>query len=198
MFCSHFLLFTRTPRSPLFCNAPSPPPSQECVTLQPSMLDFMQRRGRVLKKMGALTMAAGAVDSARELDKADRYMNSKVPFRSCLVVSVRDFAVSLLPCCVAPGAVSLLPSCAVPLVCLIPRPLCRIAVSGLCGVTIVVLCLLCCLFVPCCLHPSRSTFLLYCVFGVVDGFAVVGVMLFLLLSLEVLMLGCCRWWWWWL
>ncbi|CAN0337400.1 unnamed protein product, partial [Laminaria digitata] len=41
------------------------------------MLDFMQRRGRVLKKMGALTMAAGAVDSARELDKADRYMNSK-------------------------------------------------------------------------------------------------------------------------
>lgn len=65
----------------VFCSGP-PPPAQECVTLQPSMLDFMQRRGRVLKKMGALTMAAGAVDSARELDKADRYMNSKVPVRS--------------------------------------------------------------------------------------------------------------------
>lgn len=51
---------------------------QECVALQPSMLDFMQRRGRVLKKMGALTRAAEAVDAARQLDKADRYMNSKV------------------------------------------------------------------------------------------------------------------------
>eukprot|EP00903_Cladosiphon_okamuranus_P008678 g8317.t1 len=49
----------------------------ECSELQPSMLDFMQRKGRVLKKMGALTKAAEAVDAARLLDKADRYMNSK-------------------------------------------------------------------------------------------------------------------------
>lgn len=42
------------------------------------MLDFMQRKGRVLKKMGAVTKAAEAVDAARLLDKADRYMNSKV------------------------------------------------------------------------------------------------------------------------
>lgn len=42
------------------------------------MLDFMQRRGRVLKKMGALTSAAEVVDAARQMDKADRYMNSKV------------------------------------------------------------------------------------------------------------------------
>ncbi|CAM9940380.1 unnamed protein product [Ectocarpus sp. 4 AP-2014] len=41
------------------------------------MLDFLQRKGRVLRKMGALTRAAEAVDSARMLDKADRYMNSK-------------------------------------------------------------------------------------------------------------------------
>lgn len=52
--------------------------SQECLALQPSMLDFMQRKGRVLKKMGATTKAAEAVDAARLLDKADRYMNSKV------------------------------------------------------------------------------------------------------------------------
>lgn len=51
---------------------------QECIALQPTMLDFMQRRGRVLKKMGAFTRAAEAVDGARQLDKADRYMNSKV------------------------------------------------------------------------------------------------------------------------
>eukprot|EP00752_Nemacystus_decipiens_P006712 g6035.t1 len=49
----------------------------ECSALQPSMLDFMQRKGRVLKKMGAFTKAAEAVDAARLLDKADRYMNSK-------------------------------------------------------------------------------------------------------------------------
>ena len=42
------------------------------------MLDFMLRQGRVLKKMGALTRAAEVVDAARQLDKADRYMNSKV------------------------------------------------------------------------------------------------------------------------
>ncbi|CAN0411602.1 unnamed protein product, partial [Hapterophycus canaliculatus] len=41
------------------------------------MLEFMQRKGRVLKKMGAVTRAAEAVDAARLLDKADRYMNSK-------------------------------------------------------------------------------------------------------------------------
>lgn len=51
---------------------------QECSALQPTMLDFMQRKGRVLKKMGAVTKAAEAVDAARLLDKADRYMNSKV------------------------------------------------------------------------------------------------------------------------
>lgn len=49
-----------------------------CAALKPSELDFIQRRGRVLKKMGAFTKAAEAVDSARQLDKADRYMNSKV------------------------------------------------------------------------------------------------------------------------
>lgn len=53
-------------------------PLQECAALQPAMLDFLQRKGRVLRKMGALTRAAEAVDSARMLDKADRYMNSKV------------------------------------------------------------------------------------------------------------------------
>lgn len=42
------------------------------------MLDFMQRRGRVLRKMGAFGKAAEALDGARQLDKADRYMNSKV------------------------------------------------------------------------------------------------------------------------
>lgn len=46
--------------------------------LQPNMLDSMQRRGRVLKKMGAFRKAAEAVDGARVLDTADRYMNSKV------------------------------------------------------------------------------------------------------------------------
>ncbi|CBN77876.1 acetyltransferase 1-like [Ectocarpus siliculosus] len=50
---------------------------EECAALQPTMLDFLQRKGRVLRKMGALTRAAEAVDSARMLDKADRYMNSK-------------------------------------------------------------------------------------------------------------------------
>lgn len=51
---------------------------QECAALQRTMLDFLQRKGRVLRKMGALTRAAETVDSARMLDKADRYMNSKV------------------------------------------------------------------------------------------------------------------------
>lgn len=46
--------------------------------LLPTTLDFMQRRARVLKKMGARTKAAGVMDEARQLDKADRYMNSKV------------------------------------------------------------------------------------------------------------------------
>lgn len=51
---------------------------QECSALKPSMLDFMQRKGRVLKKMGAVSKAAEVVNAARLLDKADRYMNSKV------------------------------------------------------------------------------------------------------------------------
>lgn len=53
--------------------------SQEALRIQPDMLDLMQRKGRILKKMGALTRAAEVVDKARQLDKADRYMNSKVP-----------------------------------------------------------------------------------------------------------------------
>lgn len=72
------------------------PPPQECAALQPTMLDFLQRKGRVLRKMGALTRAAETVDSARMLDKADRYMNSKVRRQrtvlcayNCRVVSSR-------------------------------------------------------------------------------------------------------------
>ncbi|CAM9754442.1 unnamed protein product, partial [Discosporangium mesarthrocarpum] len=50
---------------------------ERCMTRSPRSLDFPQRRGRILKKMGAIDEAARVMDEVREMDLADRYINSK-------------------------------------------------------------------------------------------------------------------------
>lgn len=49
----------------------------ECVAHTPSAVDFYEKRARLLKRSGEVAEAAEAMDRARQLDLADRYINNK-------------------------------------------------------------------------------------------------------------------------
>jgi tetratricopeptide (TPR) repeat protein len=49
----------------------------KCITQQPKLLDFFQRKARILKHMGDLSQAADVMVQGRKLDLADRYINNK-------------------------------------------------------------------------------------------------------------------------
>ncbi len=51
--------------------------AEECISLGPTVTEVIQRKARVLKKMGAYNSAAGVMDSARKLDLSDKYLNNK-------------------------------------------------------------------------------------------------------------------------
>ncbi|KAL4133438.1 hypothetical protein PRIC2_003755 [Phytophthora ramorum] len=50
---------------------------EECIKQEPSLLDFFQRKARILKHMGDLNQAADVMVEGRKLDLADRYINNK-------------------------------------------------------------------------------------------------------------------------
>lgn len=50
---------------------------EKCLTQKPTLLDFYQRKARILKHMGDLTTAADVMVEGRKLDLADRYINNK-------------------------------------------------------------------------------------------------------------------------
>ena len=49
----------------------------ECAALMPTAVEVYEKRGRLLKKSGDVDAAAVAMDEARRLDLADRYINNK-------------------------------------------------------------------------------------------------------------------------
>lgn len=48
-----------------------------CIKQEPTLLDFFQRKARILKHMGELNKAADVMVQGRKLDLADRYINNK-------------------------------------------------------------------------------------------------------------------------
>ncbi|TMW62563.1 hypothetical protein Poli38472_005181 [Pythium oligandrum] len=50
---------------------------ERCITHTPTVLDFYQRKARIYKHKGELSMAADIMGEARKLDLADRYINNK-------------------------------------------------------------------------------------------------------------------------
>ncbi|KAE8915082.1 N-terminal acetyltransferase A complex auxiliary subunit [Phytophthora fragariae] len=50
---------------------------EKCITQKPTLLDFFQRKARILKHMGDLNKAADVMVEGRKLDLADRYINNK-------------------------------------------------------------------------------------------------------------------------
>ena len=50
---------------------------EKCISHTPTILDFYQRKARILKHMGDLQNAANVMVEARLLDLADRYINNK-------------------------------------------------------------------------------------------------------------------------
>ncbi|KAI9912420.1 hypothetical protein PsorP6_005219 [Peronosclerospora sorghi] len=50
---------------------------EKCIKKEPTMLDFFQRKARILKHMGYLNEAANVMVDGRKLDLADRYINNK-------------------------------------------------------------------------------------------------------------------------
>ncbi|KAG7377203.1 N-alpha-acetyltransferase 15, NatA auxiliary subunit [Phytophthora pseudosyringae] len=50
---------------------------EKCITQEPTLLDFFQRKARILKHMGDLNKAADVMVEGRKLDLADRYINNK-------------------------------------------------------------------------------------------------------------------------
>ncbi|RLN73598.1 hypothetical protein BBJ28_00026180, partial [Nothophytophthora sp. Chile5] len=50
---------------------------EKCITQEPTVLDFFQRKARILKHMGDLNQAADVMVLGRKLDLADRYINNK-------------------------------------------------------------------------------------------------------------------------
>ncbi|KAG2780912.1 hypothetical protein JG687_00002191 [Phytophthora cactorum] len=50
---------------------------EKCIKQEPSLLDFFQRKARILKHMGDLNKAADVMVEGRKLDLADRYINNK-------------------------------------------------------------------------------------------------------------------------
>ncbi len=51
--------------------------AEECISLAPTITEVLQRKARVLKKMGAYSCAADVMESASKLDPSDRYLNNK-------------------------------------------------------------------------------------------------------------------------
>jgi peptide alpha-N-acetyltransferase len=50
---------------------------QKAIDHTPTGVDFTEKRARLLKKAGRIQDAAAAMDAARKLDLADRYINNK-------------------------------------------------------------------------------------------------------------------------
>ncbi|CAI5743080.1 unnamed protein product [Hyaloperonospora brassicae] len=50
---------------------------EKCIEQEPTLLDFFQRKARILKHMGDLNKAADVMVEGRKLDLADRYINNK-------------------------------------------------------------------------------------------------------------------------
>ncbi|ETP28747.1 hypothetical protein F442_21980 [Phytophthora nicotianae P10297] len=50
---------------------------EKCIKQEPTLLDFCQRKARILKHMGDLNKAADVMVEGRKLDLADRYINNK-------------------------------------------------------------------------------------------------------------------------
>ncbi|CEG43496.1 n-terminal acetyltransferase a complex subunit nat1-like protein [Plasmopara halstedii] len=50
---------------------------EKCITQKPPLLDFYQRKARILKHMGDLNKAADVMVESRKFDLADRYINNK-------------------------------------------------------------------------------------------------------------------------
>ncbi|CAH0481768.1 unnamed protein product [Peronospora belbahrii] len=50
---------------------------EKCIKQKPNLLDFFQRKARILKHMGDLNKAADVMVEGRKLDLADRYINNK-------------------------------------------------------------------------------------------------------------------------
>ncbi|CAI5716583.1 unnamed protein product [Peronospora effusa] len=50
---------------------------EKCIEQKPTLLDFLQRKARILKHMGDLNKAADVMVEGRKLDLADRYINNK-------------------------------------------------------------------------------------------------------------------------
>lgn len=50
---------------------------EKCIKQEPTLLDFFQRKARILKHMGDLNKAADVMVEGRKLDLADRYINNK-------------------------------------------------------------------------------------------------------------------------
>ncbi len=51
--------------------------AEACINLGPTVTEVVQRKARVLKKMGAYSHAADVMESAKKLDLSDRYLNNK-------------------------------------------------------------------------------------------------------------------------
>lgn len=49
----------------------------ECIAHTPTAVDLYEKRARILKRSGNITAAAEAMDAARQMDLADRYINNK-------------------------------------------------------------------------------------------------------------------------
>lgn len=49
----------------------------ECIERSPTTLDFLQRKGKIVKHLGCKSSAADLVDMGRKIDLADRYINNK-------------------------------------------------------------------------------------------------------------------------
>lgn len=50
---------------------------EACLRHTPTAIDMLQRKARLLKKLGDVTTAADVINEARLLDLADRYVNNK-------------------------------------------------------------------------------------------------------------------------
>lgn len=50
---------------------------QNCIEHTPTLVDLYERKGRLLKLGGDIQTAANCLDTGRELDKQDRYINNK-------------------------------------------------------------------------------------------------------------------------
>jgi len=50
---------------------------EACIKHTPTAIDMLQRKARLMKKMGEFNTAADIINDARQLDLADRYINNK-------------------------------------------------------------------------------------------------------------------------